>query len=84
MHNHLGSEPMSGVHLIFQTWKFCFALKPPPATAFSVWLNSWHLHPFCCLGQKLRSHFFILLFLSHVTSNQSENLVGTIFNIYLE
>ena len=65
MHNHLGSELMSDVHLIFQTWKFCFALKPAPAAAFSVWLNSWPLPPFCCLGQKFRSHF-LFIFFSHM------------------
>ena len=66
---------MSDVHLKFQNWNSYFP-------------NLFHLHlslphPSWCLSQKFWS-FFILLFLSHVVSNRSEDPVGAIFKIYSE
>lgn len=70
---------MHDVHLIFQNW--ASALSP----------NLFHLLPslarfmaspsFLLLGSKFWRYFFILLFLSHMTSNQSGNLIGAIFKI---
>lgn len=57
--SYLASELMSDVHLKCQTWT---PALPSNLLHLQPCLNSWLLHPSCCLHQKFTSYFLFFSF----------------------